>query len=201
MNRFIFFMLITLPCAATVFAQPQQSENFRITKSVLDAGGGASTSTNFRLVSAFGQPTPVGVASSANFTLSAGFLSPTFEASPLSPIQDLVIKRAPASNNVQLEWSAIPGATLYTIYRDVTPTFTPGPLNQIGTSATNTFADVNAVSLPAVKYFYNVTSTAGGSPLARAPHGVEVKPDGSSSSNSIPSGRLPTQIQNRRTAK
>jgi hypothetical protein len=166
----IFLLAAIISYGPTVFAQPQQSENFRIAKSVLDAGGGASTSTNFRLTSAFGQPTPIGVSSSTSFVLSAGFLSPQFAASPLSPIQDLVIKRAPASNNVQLDWSAISGATLYTVYRDVTPTFTPSPSNQIGTSATNSFTDVNAVNLPAIKYFYNVTSSPGSSPgLARAP--------------------------------
>ena len=149
------------------FAQPQQSENFRITKSVLDAGGGASSSANFQLISAFGQPTPIGVSSSTNFTLHAGFLTPVFGVSPLSPIQDLVIQRvAGMSTNVQLDWSAIPGATSYTIYREATPNFVPGPANQIGTSATNSFTDVGAVALPAVKYFYNVTSSAGSSPAA-----------------------------------
>lgn len=167
-------LILLIACIAgyaptDLFAQPQQSENFRITKSVLDAGGGASTSTNFRLVSAFGQPTPIGVSLSTNFVLSAGFLSPAFGVSPLSPIQDLVIMRMTGlSNDVKLDWSAIPGATLYTIYRDTNPLFTPGPGNQIGTSATNTFTDVGAVGLPAIKYFYNVTSTAGSSPASIA---------------------------------
>lgn len=167
-------LILLIACIAgyaptDLFAQPQQSENFRITKSVLDAGGGASTSTNFRLVSAFGQPTPIGVSSSTNFVLSAGFLSPAFGVSPLSPIQDLVIMRMTGlSNDVKLDWSAIPGATLYTIYRDTNPLFIPGPGNQIGTSATNTFTDVGAVGLPAIKYFYNVTSTAGNSPASVA---------------------------------
>lgn len=147
--------------APTVLAQPQQSENFRITKSVLDAGGGVSTSTNFRLTSAFGQPTPVGVASSTNFVLSAGFLSPMFSVSPLSPIQDLVIMRQPASDNMKLDWSAVSGATVYYIYRDANPLFTPAPGNLLGTSATNSFTDANAVGLPAIKYFYIVTSAAG----------------------------------------
>jgi hypothetical protein len=153
--------------AAMALAQPQQSENFRITKSVLDAGGGASSSANFHLISAFGQPTPIGVSSSQNFTLSAGFLTPQFAASPLSPIQDLVIQRAAALGaDVLLNWTAVTGAALYTIYRDTDPLFTPGPGNQIGTSATNSFTDVGAVGLPAVKYFYNVTSSAGAGPAA-----------------------------------
>lgn len=156
-----------LSVSTRVLAQPQQSENFRITKSVLDAGGGVSTSTNFRLVSAFGQPTPVGVSSSTNFVLSAGFLSPEFAVSPLSPITDLVIRRvAGLSTNMQLNWGAVSGATVYTIHRDTNPLFTPGPGNQIGTSPTSTFTDTGAVLLPGVRYYYNVTSGDGNGPTA-----------------------------------
>ncbi len=210
----IFFLLFALSAfqifCVSAFAQPQQSENFRITKSVLDAGGGASTSANFRLVSAFGQPTPVGVSSSTNFVLSAGFLSPTFAAAPLSPIQDLVMIRQPASNNMKLDWGTIPGATLYTIYRDVTSNFTPGPGNLLGTSATNTFTDVGAVSLPATKYFYNVTSTSnGGNPAALVPPETVVKQDDSSLSISArprrspepPARAAPPEKQKRSTPK
>ena len=167
MKTILILILVALLCAATLFAQPQQSENFRITKSVLDAGGGASSSANFQLVSAFGQPTPIGVSSSTNFTLHAGFLTPAFGVAPTSPIQDLVIMRvAGLSNDVQLDWSAIPGATLYTIYREANPNFIPGPANQIGTSATNTFTDIGAVALPAVKYFYNVTWSSDSGPVS-----------------------------------
>ena len=156
------------------FCQPQQSENFRITKSVLDAGGGTSSSTNFQLLSAFGQPTPVGIASSANFTLYAGFLSPTFAIAPTSPIQDVVIVRAPGpSSNMRLDWSAIPNATEYTIYRATTSTFVPGPGNQIGTSATNTFTDIGAANLPAVQHFYIVTYTFGNGPAALETPGTQ----------------------------
>ncbi len=184
MKRVLFILICALLCGSALFAQPQQSENFRITKSVLHAGGGASTSANFRLVSAFGQPTPIGVSSSANFVLSAGFLTPSFAASPLSPIQNLVIIRQPASNNMKLDWGTIAGATLYTIYRDVTPTFTPGPGNLLGTSATNTFTDVGAVNLPATKYFYNVTSSAGNGPaVASTPPGKLQKRSDAQSKN------------------
>ena len=153
--------------SVSAFCQPQQSENFRITKSVLDAGGGTSSSANFQLISAFGQPTPVGVSFSTNFTLYAGFLSPTFAIAPTSPIQDVVIVRMPGlSSNMKLDWSTIPNATEYAIYRDTNSNFVPGPGNQVGTSATNTFTDLGAVSLPAVQYFYIVTYTFGNRPAA-----------------------------------
>jgi hypothetical protein len=170
MKRILILLLAGIAGYAPTgaMAQPQQSEDFRIAKSVLDAGGGPSTSTNFQLVSAFGQPTPIGAASSANFLLSAGFFSPIFSVSPLSPIQDLVIIRQPTSNNMKLDWSAVAGATLYYVYRDTNPLFAPGPGNLLGTNTSNTYTDVNAVSLPAIKYFYIVTSAAGGSPTVRA---------------------------------
>lgn len=162
MKRILILLIAAITSyGPTVFAQPQESEHFRITKSVLDAGGGPSTSANFQLVSAFGQPTPIGVASSANFLLSAGFFSPIFSVSPLSPIQDLVIIRQPALNHIKLDWSAISGATVYYVYRDENPLFTPGPGNLLGTNTSNTYTDVGAVGLPAVKYFYIVTSAAG----------------------------------------
>ena len=138
-----------------------------ITKSVLDAGGGPSSSASFHLVSAFGQPTPIGLQSSANFVLSAGFLSPMFGESPLSPISNLVIQRMPAlSMNMKLDWGAIPGANTYYIYRDTNPLFTPAPGNLVGTTPTNQFIDVNAVGLPALKYFYTITSSADGGAAA-----------------------------------
>ncbi len=174
----ILCLLIAATCAV---AQPQQSENFRMLKSVLDAGGGASTLANFRLVSAFGQSTPVGLASSPSFHLSAGFLSPMFSVSPLSPIQDLVIMRQPASQSMQLDWSAISGAELYRIYRDENPLFTPAPGNQIGSVTGTTFVDTDVVMLPPIKFFYIVTAVneddnpVSSQSLTRKPGNVRLK--------------------------
>ena len=165
MKRSISAVIAILFFAGLLLAQPQESENFRITKSVLDAGGGPSTSANFHLVSAFGQPTPIGLQWSENFTLSAGFLSPMFGTSPLSPIQNLTIMRQAAlSTNMQLDWGAIPGANTYYIYRDSNPLFTPAPGNLLGTSTTNMFVDVGAVGLPAIRYYYIITSSAESGP-------------------------------------
>jgi len=143
--------------SASVFAQPQQSQNFRITKSVLDAGGSPSSSTNFRLVGAFGQPAPLGVLSSANFSLSAGFLSPIFGVSPLSPIQRLVVQNL--SPDIHLNWERISGAMSYTIYRNTDPLFIPGPANLVGTATDTLYTDVNAVNLPLGRYYYIVQSS------------------------------------------
>jgi hypothetical protein len=143
--------------ASALFAQPQQSADFRITKSVLDGGGGHSSSPSFQLTSALGQPTPIGWQSSANFMLSAGFLKPSFAVSPLSSIQRLVIRYI--SPNIRLDWERIATATLYTVFRDTTASFTPGPPNQIGTSVDTFYVDLNAEALPRAKYFYNVESS------------------------------------------
>jgi len=157
MKRLLIFQVALLLLPLLVFAQPQQSENFRITKSVLDAGGGLSTSENFRLVSAFGQPTPVGVQSSENFVLSAGFLSPEFLVSPLSPIQDLVIQTL--GTTVRLDWGAIASANSYNVYRDSVATFTPDVSHFLGSTADNFFEDATALTLPHTTYYYIVTSS------------------------------------------
>ena len=156
MKRLWILFITAVIVYGPAIAQPQQSENFRMTKSVLDGGGGASSSTNFQLVSAFGQPTPVGMQSSANFVLYAGFLEPSFQISPISPIQHLVILRE--GTDMRLWWEPITGAESYRIYRDPDPLFTPAPGNQVGSVTDTTFADTGVVGLPPLKYYYVVTA-------------------------------------------
>ncbi|MBI5058867.1 hypothetical protein HZB60_03665 [candidate division KSB1 bacterium] len=152
-------IIVLLFAASCVLAQPQQSENFRIAKSVIDAGGGASASTDFRLVSAFGQPSPIGAQSSESFHLYAGFLSPVFAAGELNPIDDLVIRRqAGPTANVLLHWGRIAHAAQYKIYRSTDPLFVPGPSSQIGVVVDTSFTDVGALGLPAWRYYYAVTA-------------------------------------------
>jgi hypothetical protein len=143
--------------SSALYAQPQQSASFRITHSVLDGSGGSSASASFRLSGALGQPTPIGAQSSANFALSAGFLSPVFAISPLSPIQHLVILFD--NPDVHLNWERIATAQSYSVYRDTTALFTPGAANQIGTATDTFYVDVNALNLPLGKYFYSVQSS------------------------------------------
>jgi hypothetical protein len=150
-----------------LLAQPQQSENFRITKQVLDAGGAPSSSETFQLVSAYGQPTPIGAQTSEEFVLYAGFLNPTFAVSPLSPIQRLVIKQS--QPDVILYWEPKVGAASYKIYRSTDPMFVPGPGDYVGTTTDTTYTDVNATTLPGGKYFYNVTTSSEGGGAVVAP--------------------------------
>lgn len=140
-----------------LFAQ-SSSEHFTLAKSVIDAGGGASGSTNFTQVSAFGQPTPVGVQSSTNFVLYAGFLSPRLSVSPLSPIRQLVIKEA--QPDALLFWEAIAGAASYSVYRSALIEFAPSPATLIGTTTATSFADSSVLAGPAVQQYYIVLSNA-----------------------------------------
>lgn len=146
-------ILLLLVMPTMLWAQ-SSSENFTLTKSVIDAGGGASSSANFNLVSAFGQPTPIGVQSSENFTLSAGFLAPLLAVSPLSPIQQLVIKEA--QPDAVLHWENISGAGSYSVYRAAAINFIPGPGNLIGTTTNTIFTDTNVLAGPAVQQYYIV---------------------------------------------
>ncbi|MBK6766732.1 MAG: hypothetical protein IPG71_10565 [bacterium] len=147
--------IIVLLFPALLFAQ-SSSEHFTLAKSVIDAGGGAATSTNFALVSAFGQPTPVGAQSSSNFVLYAGFLSPRLMVSPLSPIQHLVIKEA--QPDAVLFWEAIAGAASYSIHRSTLIDFVPSPSTLIGTTGTTTFTDTSVLAGPEVQQYYVVIS-------------------------------------------
>jgi hypothetical protein len=174
------FLIIALVLAPVLLlAQPQQSEDFRITKQVLDAGGTPSSSADFQLVSAYGQPTPIGAQTSEEFVLYAGFLNPTFAVSPLSPIQALVIKQS--QPNVILYWERVAAAASYKIYRSLDPMFIPGPGDYVGTTTDTTYSDVNATTLPGGKYFYNVTASSEGggmvvAPPMRPPSRVSVQP-------------------------
>ncbi|MBK8129635.1 MAG: hypothetical protein IPK53_12295 [bacterium] len=145
----IFVLMLPL----IVFAQ-SSSENFTLTKFVMDAGGGTSSSTNFNLVSAFGQPTPIGVQTSANFDLYAGFLSPVLQVSPLSPIQRLVIKEA--QPDARLFWESQAGAGSYSIHRATTINFAPGPGNFVATVADTFFTDTGVMAGPASQQYYIV---------------------------------------------
>jgi hypothetical protein len=158
-----------LPFAA--MAQLQQSENFRITKSVIDAGGAPGASTDFRLYSAFGQGTPVGTQSSDDFVLYAGYLSPSFAVSPLSAIQDLVILVMPP--DVHLHWDPIVGAERYKVFRNTDVSFAPGPLNLVATVTDTFYVDVNAFSLPRVRYYYCVEASNTPHPLIAEPPAVK----------------------------
>lgn len=150
-----FFIILIVPMI--LWAQ-SSSENFTLTKSVIDAGGGAASSANFNLVSAYGQPTPVGLQSSANFTLSAGFLSPRLMVSPLSPIQRLVIKES--QPDALLSWETIAGAASYSVHRGTTYNFVPSQSNLIGTTTTTSYTDTNVLAGPEVQQYYVVISNA-----------------------------------------
>lgn len=142
----------------TLLWAQSSSEHFTLTKSILDVGGGASSSANFNLVSAFGQPTPVGVQASEHFTLYAGFLTPSPGVSQLSPIQELVIKDS--GLDAVLHWEAISGAGSYSIHRDLGLNFVPAPGNLIGTTSNTTYTDTGVLSGMALQQYYIVIVNA-----------------------------------------
>jgi hypothetical protein len=171
MSRICATLLALALLALPALAQPQQSENFRITKSVIDAGGAQGTSTNFRLYSAFGQGTPVGDQSSDDFVLYAGYLSPSFAVSPLSAIQELVILIAPP--DVHLHWHPIVGAERYKVFRATSASFAPTESNRIATVPDTFYVDVNATGLPLPRYYYCVEASNTPHPLIAQPPAVK----------------------------
>ncbi|MCX6600915.1 MAG: hypothetical protein NT025_05065 [bacterium] len=163
MSRICTALLVLAWLALPASAQPQQSEDFRITKSVIDAGGAAGASADFRLYGAFGQGTPVGQQTSADFALYAGYLSPSFAVSSLSAIQDLVILVAPP--DVHLNWDPIAGAERYKVFRATSASFAPEESNRIATVPDTFYVDVNATTLPGTRYYYCVEASNTPHPL------------------------------------
>ena len=149
-------LLLLLFIPLIVFAQ-SSSKNFTLTKSVIDAGGAASSSENFSMTSAFGQPSPIGSQTSESFALSAGFLHPQFSVSPLSPIQELVIREN--QPDVDLWWEAIPGAGTYSVYRDTVSEFISDGSSFIGATSSASYTDTGITATPAERYYYIVTSS------------------------------------------
>jgi hypothetical protein len=150
-------MIAVVAFASLLSAQPQQSTDFRITKSVVDAGGTLSTSADFRLTSAFGQPSPLGPQQSADFVLYPGFLSPA-AISPLSPIQALVILTE--QPDILLAWERIASAHSYKIYRSDDPEFTAAPGNYLTAVADTFFVDEDIITQPPVRYYYIIAASS-----------------------------------------
>ena len=171
MSRICTALLALALLAVPALAQLQQSENFRITKSVIDAGGAQGASASFRLYGAFGQGTPAAAQTSADFVLYAGYLSPSFAVSPLSAIQDLVILVAPP--DVHLNWDPIAGAERYKVFRATSASFVPAESNRIATVTDTFYVDVNATGLPLPRYYYCVEASNTPHPLIARPPAVK----------------------------
>lgn len=81
-----------------------------------------------------------------------------------------------AGANVNLRWTAVPGAAQYSIYRALTFNVPIIPANLIGTSTTASFVDIGVVNTTASQYYYVVTSTVP-STAAGQPQPVSIVPD------------------------
>ena len=68
-------LLIALPLlVGSVILALSISSNYQMTSDVIDNAGGASSSTNYQVTDAVGQPSPVGESSSTNYIMKAGFV-------------------------------------------------------------------------------------------------------------------------------
>jgi len=154
MKPLILLALLLTP--SILFGQPQQSTDFRIIRSVIDGGGTNGVSQDFRLTSAYSQPSPLGLSRSVDFVLSSGFLASMLSVSPLSPIQDLVIfYDAPYA---RLNWSPQARAHSYKIYRDTNPLFVPDSLTFLAATTDTFFVDTHVPSPPKRHYYYAATA-------------------------------------------
>jgi len=89
----------------------QSSASYRITRSVISAAGGRSTSASYSITSTFGQPSPVGGSESESYKLGSGFWG--------GMVRMFTVAIESISYNVaegaRITWHSIADAT-YTIY-------------------------------------------------------------------------------------
>lgn len=69
--RILFLLIVAF--IRTVPLSAQSSENYIINKSVIDQGGKPSSSENYIVHDAVGQPSPSGITASSHYGVSAGF--------------------------------------------------------------------------------------------------------------------------------
>ena len=70
-------LLIGLPLLAGALVLALSfSDHFQMTSDVLDSSGGASTSANYKVTDAVGQPSAVGESTSTHYAMRAGFVYP-----------------------------------------------------------------------------------------------------------------------------
>jgi hypothetical protein len=77
MNRtkVITFLIIALAFAASQICPESVGDDFKLVTGVLDESGGAAESGNFKIRGySGGQPSPVGVGTSSNFEVRAGYM-------------------------------------------------------------------------------------------------------------------------------
>ena len=67
-------LLCTIAFSAISLAEPLTGDNFTITKSTIDAGGGVSEGGDFKITGTIGQPdASLGVSTGGQFRLAGGF--------------------------------------------------------------------------------------------------------------------------------
>lgn len=77
MLRYSFVTLFVILTSLTAIVSPSPasmtSSSYEISSSVISGGGSKMTSANYTLISTLGQPSPLGLTTSANFELRSGF--------------------------------------------------------------------------------------------------------------------------------
>ena len=74
-NTLLTFLAACLMAAGSVYATDMSSTNYSVKWDVTDGGGGNSNSANYIVEASSGQPTAIGVSSSTNYSVTAGFKS------------------------------------------------------------------------------------------------------------------------------
>jgi len=94
-------------------ARSQSSTNYTITRFVLDQAGSSSQSANYGILDAVGQPSPVTVANSTNYSAASGFLAGgTAVQAPVLLVTPTTLDFESTKTSLSLQISNVGGGTL-----------------------------------------------------------------------------------------
>jgi murein DD-endopeptidase MepM/ murein hydrolase activator NlpD len=127
------------------------SANYRVVRSVLGMGGGAKTSTSYRVEGTSGQLSRGSVLAADSYRVSSGFW-----AGAACPLAELVASPDISVDQpiITLMWNAVAGASAYRIYRGTEPYFAPG--TPYDNTTDTTWMDLGGAGDPLVNHTYVV---------------------------------------------
>ena len=118
---------------AATAAGAQESQNYRMDRLTIVAGGTTAASQSYTLRAVFGQETPDGAASACGVGTVSGFGFWSVLGARTAPIVLMVSPGASDPQDVQLSWSGV--EALFQVYRDSAPDGLLDPQNLHGETA------------------------------------------------------------------
>jgi hypothetical protein len=140
---------------AVLFSYTLAAADAELATSVIAAGGGEASSTNFKMKATLGQSTPIGPSTSTNFGVGAGF----WYQDPVAPSAIGDLTATLSVNDIALQWShAADNVAIdhYVVFRSTDPGFVPAGGDSVYQTKGTSYLDPGAAGSTVNNYFYVV---------------------------------------------